>query len=221
MKERYCFKERNPLKGFGLKHHIVSVFMRFLFFLLSEMSQLKHADILKENVLQDVATGQLFKLHPTEEEMQRGIWEYNSDADGARWHHVIVEGITYAINELYIDWDDEDVQVWSPNEMGQWPFGNRLTEAEVFMREVDDVLFYLDCYLESELEWMDAMEDLENEVAEDADDSDDDDVTSEDEGYNTSPEVDFELLDYWALGLNSFLWRIDLYKEGEDGFWTL
>ena len=115
-----------------------------------------------------------------------------------------MEGITYAINGCYIDWDDEDVQEWSPNEMGQWPFGNRLTEVEVFMREVDDVLFDLDCYLESELEWMDALEDLENEVAEDADDSDDDDVTSEDEGYNTSPEVDFELLDYWALGLTVF-----------------
>ena len=221
MKERYCFKERNPLKGFGLKHQIVSIFMRFLFFLLSEMSQLKHAAILNGNVLQDVATGQLFKLHSTEEEMQRGIWEYNSDADGARWHYVITEGITYAINCCYIDWDDEDVQEWSPNEMGQWPFGNRLTEAEVFMREVDDVLFDLDCYLESEWEWMDALEDLENEVAEDADYSDDDAVTSEDKGYSTSPEVDFEQYDYSALGLNSFLWRVDLYKEGEDGFWTL
>ena len=183
------------------------------------MSQLKHAAILKENVLQDVATGQLFKLHPTEEEMQRGIWEYNSDADGARWHYVIVEGITYAINEFYIDWDDEDVQVWSPNEMGQWPFGNRLTEAEVFMREVDDVLFYLDCYLESELEWMQRMD--EEEDAESDEDSDDYDSTTEDEGYSTSPEVDFDQCDYWALGLNSFLWRVDLYKEGEDGFWTL
>ena len=103
--------------------------------------------------------------------------------------------------------------------MGQWPFGNRLTEAEVFMREVDDVLFYLDSYLESESEWMDALEDLENEVPEDVDS--DVDETSEDEGYNTSPEVDFDLLDYWALGLNSFLWKIDLYKEGEDGYWTL
>ena len=97
------------------------------------MSQLKHAAILKGNVLQDVATGQLFKLHPTEEEMQRGIWEYNSDADGGRWHYVIVEGITYAINGYYIDWDDEDVQELSPNEMGQWPFGNRLTEAERYL----------------------------------------------------------------------------------------
>ena len=56
----------------------------------------------------------------------------------------------------------------------------------------------------------------------DDDDSDDDyDSTTEDEGYSTSPEVDFDKNDYWALGLNSFLWRISLYKEGEDGFWTL
>ena len=175
------------------------------------MSQLKHVAILKGDVLQDVATGQLFKLHPTEE-MQRGIWEYNSEADGDRWHYIIVEGSTYAINGCYIDWDG-DVEEWSPNEMGQWPFGNRLTESEVLIREVDDVLFDLECYLEAELEWMDSIDD---------DDSDDDyDSTTKDEGYNTSPEVDLDQNDYWALGLNSFLWRISLYKEGEDGFWTL
>ena len=101
--------------------------------------------------------------------------------------------------------------------MGQWPFGNQLSEEEVFLKEVDDVLFYLDSYLESELEWMDALEDLENEEPED----EDLDETSDDEGYDTSPEVDFELLDFWALGLNVFLLRIDLYKEGEDGYWTL
>ena len=182
------------------------------------MSHLKHAAILKGDVLQDVATGQLFKLHPTEEEMQRGIREYNSDADGARWHYIIVEGITYAINGCYIDWDG-DVKEWSPNEMGQWPFGNRLTEAEVFIREVEDVLFGLECYLEAELKWMDRMDDEEN--AESDEDSDHYDSTTEDEGYNTSPEVDFDQYDYWALDLNSFLWRIDLYKDGEHGFWTL
>ena len=190
------------------------------FFLLSpsRMSQLKHAAILKGDVLQDVATGQLFKLHPTEEEMQRGIWEYHPEADGDRWHYIIVEGITYAINGCYIDWDG-DVQEWSPNEMGQWPFGNRLTEAEVLIREVEDVLFGLECYLEAELEWMDSIDD---DAESDDDDSDVDyDATTEDEGYNTSPEVDFDQNDYWALGLNSFLLRIDLYKEGEDGFWTL
>ena len=180
------------------------------------MSQLKHTAILKGDVLQDVATGQLFKLHPTEEEMQRGIWEYNAEADGGRWHYIIVEGITYAINGCYIDWDG-DVQERSQNEMGQWPFGNRRTEEEVLIREVEDVLFSLECYLEADPEWMDSLDD---DAESDDDDSDDDPIT-EDEGYNTSPEVDFDQYDYWALGLNSFLWRIDLYKEGQDGLWTL
>ena len=182
---------------------------------------MSHTAILSGEISKDVATGQQYKLNPSEQDLQEGLWEYHPQADGGNWHFIIKDGIKYAGNEFYIDWDEDDVQVWSPNEMGQWPFGNRLTEAEVFMREVDDVLFYLDSYLESELEWMDAMEDLENEMAEDADDSDDDDVTSEDEGYNTSPEVDFDLLDYWALGLNSFFLRINLYKEDEDGYWTL
>ena len=101
--------------------------------------------------------------------------------------------------------------------MGQWPFGNRLTEEEVLIREVEDVLFSLECYLEADLEWMDSLDD----EAESEDDDSDDEPTTEDEGYNTSPEVDFDQYDYWALGLNSFLWRIDLYKEGQDGFWTL
>ena len=165
MKERYCFKERNPLKGFGLKHQIVSIFMRFLFFLPSRMS---HTAILSGEILKDVATGQQYKLNPSEQDLQEGLWEYHPQADGGNWHFIIKDGIKYAVNEFYSDWDEDDVQMWSPNEMGLWPFGNRLTEAEVFMREVDDVLFYLDSYLESELEWMDALEDLENEMAEDA-----------------------------------------------------
>ena len=102
--------------------------------------------------------------------------------------------------------------------MGQWPFGNKLTEAEELMREVEDVLLGLDYYLEGELEWMNRMDE---EMEDDSDEDSDEDLTTEDEGYNTSPEVDFDLQDYWALGLNNFLWRIDLYKEGEDGFWTL
>ena len=104
--------------------------------------------------------------------------------------------------------------------MGQWPFGNQLSDEEVLLNDIDDVLFYLDSYLENELEWMDRMEDEENEDS-DIDDDSDIDVVSEDEGYNTSPEVDFELFDYWALGLNSHLLRINLYKDSEDGFWTL
>ena len=179
------------------------------------MSQLKHTAALKGDVLQDVATGQLFMLHPTEEEMQRGVWEYNAEADGGRWHYIVVEGITYAINGCYLDWES-DIQEWSQSEMGQWPFGNRLTEEEVFNREVDDVLFGLECYLEAELEWMDMMEDEENE---ESDDDSDVDVVTEDEGYDTSPEVDFDLFDFWALGLNSFFYGGLIYiKRGRMGF---
>ena len=46
------------------------------------MSQLKHTAVLSGDVLKDVATGQLFMLHPTEEDMQRGVWEYSPEADG-------------------------------------------------------------------------------------------------------------------------------------------
>ena len=97
-------RKRNPLKGFWLK--ISYSLNTYGFFLLSpsRMSQLKHTAVLRGDVLQDVATGQMFMLHPTND---------------------------------------------------------------------------------------------------------------------TSPEVDFEQFDYWALGLNSHLWRINLYKECNDGFWTL
>ena len=154
-------------------------------------------------------------LNPTESDRQRGVWEYNSQADGDRWHYVILEGVTYALNSCYLDWDAE-MEEWSQTEMGQWPFGNQLTEEEVFANEVEDVLVRLDLYLEAELEWMNNIEDEQSD-----DDSDDVDVISEDEGYETTPEVDFVVFDYWALGLNSHLWRIDLYKEGKDGLWTL
>ena len=104
--------------------------------------------------------------------------------------------------------------------MGQWPFGNRLSVEEMFYREVDNVLFDLECHLEAELDWMDRMENEENEL-DDIDDDSDYDGMSEDEGYDTSPEVDFDQFDYWALGLNSHIWRIELSKDCNDGFWTL
>ena len=185
------------------------------------MPLLKHTAVLRGDVLKDVATGQQYKLHPSAQDLQEGIWQYHPQADGGNWNYVIRDGITYAVNELFIDWDDNDMSVWNPNEMGQWPFGNQLSEDEVLLKDIDDVLFYLDSYLEAELEWMDRMEDEENEDSDAFDDDSDIDDVSEDEGYNTSPEVDFEQFDYWALGLNSHLWRIDLYKESNDGFWTL
>ena len=180
---------------------------------------MSHTAILTGEILTDVGTGQKYKLKPTEQDLQEGILEYHPQADGGNWHYIIRDGIKYAVNGCFLDWDGDMVE-WCVAEMGQWPFGNQLSEEEVFLNEVEEVLFSLECYLENEIEWMDALEDLENEAPPEDVDSDVDE-TSEDEGYNTSPEVDFNALDYWALGLNSFLWRIDLYKEGEDGFWTL
>ena len=201
-------------------HHIAPIFMGTFFFSPSRMPLLKHTAELTGDVLKDVATGQQYKLHPSAQDLQEGIWQYHPQADGGQWNYIIRDGITYAINELFVDWDDNDMLVWNPTDMGQWPFGNQLSDEEVLMNTIDDVLFSLDSYLENELEWMDRLEDEENEAS-DIDDDSDIDVVSEDEGYNTSPEVDFDLFDYWALGLNSHLWRINLYKDSEDGFWTL
>ena len=100
------------------------------------------------------------------------------------------------------------------------PVGNEVSDEEMVNREVDHVLWDLDSYLEAELFWMDQMDNEESEVEESDDDSDPDDI-SEDEGYTSSPEVDFEQYDFWALGLNSHIWRIGLYKEDKDGYWTL
>ena len=46
------------------------------------MSPMKHTAILSVDVLKDVATGQLYMLHPTEEDIQKGVWEYHPEAEG-------------------------------------------------------------------------------------------------------------------------------------------
>ena len=183
------------------------------------MSQHKHSAMLKGDVLQDMATGQLYMLHPTEADRKNGIWEYNEEADGHKWHYVVIDGVTYAVNGCYLDWEEE-MEEWCQETMGQWPFGNKLSDEEILDREIENVLFDLECHLEAELDWMDRMDNEEEEVDDIDDDSDYDEV-SEDEGYDTSPEVDFDKLDYWALGLNSHIWRIELYKDSVDGYWTL
>ena len=101
---------------------------------------------------------------------QKGIWEYNEEADGHRWHYIVVNDVTYALG-CYLDWEEE-MEEWCQETMGQWPFGNRLSEEELFMREVDDVLFGLECHLEAELDWMDQMENEEDELDDIDDDSD-------------------------------------------------
>ena len=84
MKERDIVSGREILLRVWLKtSYSLNIYGIFLLS-PSRMSQLKHTAVLKGDVLQDVATGQLYKLHPTEEEMQRGIWEYHPEADGGR-----------------------------------------------------------------------------------------------------------------------------------------
>ena len=119
----------------------------------SRMSHPKHCALLEGDVLTDLSTGQRYMLQPTEQEIEQGIWQYDPEADGAKWHDLLLNGVTYAVNGLWVDWD-EDILEWDSPNMGQWPFGNRLTEEELFLREVDTELFLLDCFLESELEWM-------------------------------------------------------------------
>ena len=202
-----------------MKHHAIPFLMETFLLSHSRMAPLKKAALLEGDVLQDLATGQLYKLHPTEEELERGVWEYNSYADWAKWHYVVLGGVTYAMHSGFIDWD-QDILEWNPNEMGQWPFGVMPTEEEKFMDEVEEVLFLLDCHLEAELEWMDRIEEEENAEPEE-DSSDEEDWVTDDEGYETSPEVDFDKWDYWALGKCSAIWRIQLYLDLEDGYWTL
>ena len=67
------------------------------------MSEMSHTAILCGDVLRDVATGQQYKLHPTEEDLQNGIWEYHPQADGERWHYIIKEGVKYAVNGCFLD----------------------------------------------------------------------------------------------------------------------
>ena len=212
--------EGTLLRVVNLTPYSLNIYGRFFLLSPSRMPLLKHTAELRGDVLRDVATGQQYMLHPSDQDLQAGIWQYHPQADGGNWNYVIKAGTTYAVNELFVDWDNTDIPVWNPHEMGQWPFGNQLTDEEVLLEEVDDVLFYLDSFLEAELEYMDRIEDEENEESDFEDDSDFGDI-SEDEGYNTSPEVDFDMFDYWALGLNSHLWRIALYKDCDDGFWTL
>ena len=79
---------------------------------------------------------------------------------------------------------------WRNGAKKQWANG-QLSDEDILDREIENVLFDLECHLEAELDWMDRMENEEEEVDDIDDDSDYDEV-SEDEGYDTSPEVDFD-----------------------------
>ena len=80
-------------------------------------------------------------LHPTDADREKGIWEYNEEADGHRWHYIIVNEVTYAL-PCYLDWVEE-MEEWCQVTMGQWPFGTLMYMLIniVWMYEKDNNLF--------------------------------------------------------------------------------
>ena len=167
----------------------------------------------------DPMTGLRYRLNPGEGDQALGVIPYQAEVHGHLWRYLRLGNVVYAINPGDIDWDSE-IQDWDPRVMGRWPFGSWPTEEE---RIVEEAMYHLDLlihHLDDEIEEMDRIEDMMNAEPEEFE-SDDEDPTTEDEGYNTSPEVDFGLYDYWALGLCHWLLKVDLYLEREDGYWTL
>ena len=93
--------------------------------------------------------------------------------------------------------------------MGQWPFGIQLSVEQKLINEALDCLDSLDFYLQFE-EWeMDQIEAQEEANKDDDDDDDVVDLVSEDEGYDTEDDDDFEV-EHWNFGIAPMLWHIQL-----------
>ena len=159
------------------------------------------------DVIYDPLTGLEYMMSPSDEERARGVIPYQLEIH--RWIYIRVGGLVCAVSPYYIDWDS-DIEECNPNEMGQWPFGFWATEEERIEQEAIDCLDLLLHHLEDELEEMDRLEDMMNEAENDDDNDSDEDPLSEDEGYVTTDEVDFEARDFWVFGLNPVLGRIQL-----------
>ena len=115
------------------------------------------------------------------------------------------DGQLYSNHPDLVDWD-QGVEEWKESIMGQWPFGTQLSVEQKLINEALDCLDSLDSYLQFE-EWeMDQIE-----AQEEADEDDDGDVglVSEDEGYDTEDDDDFEV-EQWNFGIAPMLWHIQL-----------
>ena len=156
-----------------------------------------------EKILTDSETSQQFMLHPSPQELQRGVVQFVPELHAHLWSYITVNGKVYSNNPELVDWD-QGVDEWKESVMGQWPFGAPPSEEQRVTQEALDCLDYLGSYLEYE-EWV--MEQIEAQ----ADDDDDDDVESEDEGYNSEDEgVDGNDIDDWVFGLVPMLMNIYL-----------
>ena len=160
-----------------------------------------------ERILADNETGQQYKLHPSPQELQRGVVQFMPELHAHVWSYITVDGQVYSNNPELVDWD-QGVDEWKESVMGQWPFGAPPSEEQRVTQEALDCLDCLDSYLEYE-EWV--MEQIKAQNDDDDDDDDDGDVESEDEGYTSVDEgTDGDDLDDWVFGLAPMLMNIYL-----------
>ena len=154
------------------------------------------------NILTDVETGNQYMIQPSVQELEDGIIQYVPELHAHLWYYIMYDGQLYSNHPDLVD-RDQGVEEWKESIMGQWPFGTQLSVEQKLINEALDCLDSLDSYLQFE-EWeMDQIE-----AQEEADDGDDD-VVSEDEGYDTEDDDDFEV-DQWNFGIAPMLWHIQL-----------
>ena len=156
-----------------------------------------------DNTLIDVETGHQYMLQPSVQELESGIIQYVPKLHAHLWDYILCNGQLYSNHPDLID-RDQRLEEWKDSIMGQWPFGTRLSTDQKLINEALDYLDSLDSYLQFE-EW--EMEQIE--AQEEVDDDDDVDVVSEDEGYDTEDDDEYDV-DQWNFGIAPILWHIQL-----------
>ena len=157
------------------------------------------------NILIDDKTGQQYMLHPSVQELEKGIIQYVPELHAHLWNYILVDGQLYSIHPDLIDWD-QGVEEWKEDIMRQWPFGSWLTADQRLLEVALNCLDPLDSYFQFE-EW--EMDQIEAQEENDDDDDNDVDIVSEDEGYD-SEDDDENDIDQWDFGIASLLWHIQL-----------
>ena len=155
------------------------------------------------NILTDVETGNQYMIQPSVQELEDGIIQCVPELHAHLWDYIMCDGQLYSNHPDLVDWD-QGVEEWKESIMGQWPFGTQPSLEQKLINEALDCLDSLDSYLQFE-EW--EMDQIEGQ--EEADDDDDVDLVSEDEGYDTEDDDDFEV-DQWNFGIAPMLWHIQL-----------
>ena len=157
------------------------------------------------SILIDDETGHQYMLQPSVQELESGIIQYVPELHAHLWNYILVNGQLYSNHPDLIDWD-QGVEEWKEHIMGQWAFGTQLSADQKLIKEALDCLDSLDSYLQfEELE----MDQIETQEQDDDDDDDDVDIVSEDEGYDTEDDYEYDV-DLWNFGTGPVLWHIQL-----------